>query len=202
MEWCKLYATFATDPKVVGLSDKAFRAYVEGMCYVTLHETDGSRVPWPKRVIRELHEAGLVDDDGAIHGWLNRQRSKADVDAKRDAGRNAARIRWSNADCSPIRSAEANTEEEVEGELDVEKTRSNTASPSPNPFQPTDRQMYFGERLGIDVPAIVKMNKTHGVPAVLSAMEQVHGFPPPDGIGNAYAYVDTVASFKAAGATA
>ena len=68
-----------------------------------------------------------------------------------------------------------------------------------NPNQPTDRQVYFGEALGLSVPAIVKLNKTYGRVAVLSAMEQIHGFPPPDDVVSNYAYVATVASFKVVG---
>lgn len=113
MEWCKLYATFATDPKVIGLSDRAFRAYVEAMCYATLHETDGAYY-WPQaKVLPELQAAGLVDEGGTIHGWLSRQRTRAEVDAKRNAGRNAARIRWGNATPNA----------EVEVEVEVEETR-------------------------------------------------------------------------------
>jgi hypothetical protein len=65
-----------------------------------------------------------------------------------------------------------------------------------NPNQPTDRQMYFGERLGISVPGIVKLNKTYGRERVLSALEEVHGFPPPNALENPYAYVAAVAWSK------
>lgn len=197
MEWCKLYATFATDPKIQPLSDRAFRAYVEAMCYATLHETDGATFASNKGTV-ELEAAGLMDRDASgrlvLHGWLNRQRSKADADAKRNAGRNAARIRWSNA--------EPNTELEVEVEGELEKTRSNTrtASSNNNPLQPTDRQMFFAERLDVTVAQVVKLNREYGTPAVLSAMEQMHGFPPEGAVENVYGYLRTVASFKKAGA--
>lgn len=125
MEWCKLYATFATDPKVITLTDRAYRRYVDAMCYAALHETDG-RAPFPNdRYTRELESAGLVEN-GVIHGWLGRQRSKADVDAKRTAGRNAARIRWRNGK----RNAEPTTEVEVEVERDVETSTTNNLAPA------------------------------------------------------------------------
>jgi hypothetical protein len=68
----------------------------------------------------------------------------------------------------------------------------------PNPNQPTDRQMYFGDRLGLSVPAIVKLNKTKGRANVLAAMETVHGFYQGDEIVNVFGYIAAVAEFKAA----
>lgn len=69
-----------------------------------------------------------------------------------------------------------------------------------NPNQPLERQLYFGEKLGLGIPAIVKLNREHGRPSVLSAMEQVHGFPPEDEIADMFGYIATVADFKAVGA--
>jgi hypothetical protein len=91
MEWCKLYATFATDPKVIGLSDKAFRRYVEALCYSTLHETDGL-VPMPDdRYARELEAARLLDEGHVIHNWPKFNPTKADLEERRAAAR--ARVR-------------------------------------------------------------------------------------------------------------
>lgn len=79
---------------------------------------------------------------------------------------------------------------------------SNTASRSNgnNPNQPTDRQLYFDERFGLGIPAIVKLNRDHGRAAVLSAMEQLYGFPPADPVDDIYGWIATVADFKAVGA--
>ena len=104
---------------MLALSDRAFRRHVEAMCYATLHETDGW-APMPEdRYTRELIAAGLRTEEGHVYGWLKRQRSKADVDAKRNAGRNAARIRWRNGKGN----AEPNAEVEVEREVEEPTTR-------------------------------------------------------------------------------
>lgn len=197
MEWCKLYATFATDPKIADLSDRAFRAYVEAMCYATLHETDGA-IFFRNKGTEELERVGLldVDDDGRrrIHGWLGRQRSKADVDAKRIAGRNAARTRWANAE--PKATPNTEVEVEVEVEREVEQAKTPTAYPS----RPNESQVYFAQRLNLTIPAVQKLNTKYGVEHVTEAMRQVHGSPPEGGVANVYAYVESVASFKKAGA--
>lgn len=98
MEYVKLYVTLSDDPKVIDLSDSAFRAYVVAMCWSGKHETDGKL---PKNLlsadaIEELRTAGLVDDQ-TIHNWAKYQVVHADLDAKRIAGRNAASIRWGKA---------------------------------------------------------------------------------------------------------
>jgi hypothetical protein len=92
MEWCKLYATFATDPKVIGLSDKAFRRYVEGLCYVTQHESDGWIPPPPAKVRAELEEVGLLDEEGTIHNWDKFNPTKISLEKKREAWRERKRM--------------------------------------------------------------------------------------------------------------
>jgi hypothetical protein len=78
----------------------------------------------------------------------------------------------------------------------VTKTKGATKG---NPYQPTDRQMYFGDRLEVSVPQIVKLNRTYGREVVLETMSQLHAFPPAEPVENVYAWLQTVASFKAAG---
>lgn len=91
MEWCHLYATFATDPKVVGLSDKAYRRYVDGLCYSTQHETDGFVPMRDDRVTHELEEAGLLDPGHIIHNWPKFNPTKAELEEKREATRQRVR---------------------------------------------------------------------------------------------------------------
>jgi hypothetical protein len=87
MEWCKLYATFATDPKVIGLTDKAFRRYVEALCYSTLHETDGLAPMPDDRYRRELLDARLLDAEGTIHNYTEFNPSKAELARRRQETR-------------------------------------------------------------------------------------------------------------------
>jgi hypothetical protein len=93
--------------KVIGLSDKAFRAYVGAICYCSRQETDGwitdgtRKIIGTPRVITELVKAGLFEehgDDLYIHDYLKHQRSRAEVDAFRKSrsedGKLGAHLRW------------------------------------------------------------------------------------------------------------
>jgi hypothetical protein len=106
MTWVKIDDTFPDHPRVVGLSDAAFRSHVAGLCYSARYLTDGSipssamRSIGTRKSATELEEAGLwVRSD---HGWLIRDYldynpSRADVEGKREAARERmARVRSSS----------------------------------------------------------------------------------------------------------
>lgn len=84
-------------PKLVGVSDKAFRAYIEAILYSGKHLTDGflderivSRM-WGLEAAEELATNdptnpswSRVDGGWKIYGFCERQNTKADVDAMRE----------------------------------------------------------------------------------------------------------------------
>jgi len=96
MAWIKIDDSFPDHPKVVGLSDKAFRVHISGLCYCGKYLTDG-KVPMKiaarfaeedMAIIAELDEIGLWIPDMAnngfiIHDYLTHQTSKDQVEAKR-----------------------------------------------------------------------------------------------------------------------
>lgn len=93
-------------PKVVALSDKAFRGLVELWCYCSRNLTDG-KVPaavvsrtFPPKTLRELLAAGLIREDGTsfeMHDYLEHQQSAQKVadlrERRREAGRKGGRAR-------------------------------------------------------------------------------------------------------------
>ena len=96
-------------PKVLPLSNAAFRAHVELICWCSRQDgrTNGSvprtvlRKLYRGSVIRELVEAGLLDEDGddcAVHDYLDFNRSGEEVAAFResrgDAGALGNHKRW------------------------------------------------------------------------------------------------------------
>jgi len=106
--WLRLDAGFPEHPKVIGLTDAAFRLHVEALCYARRNLTDG-QVPkgWPPhrlgRSVPALVDAHLwvpdVTGDGwVIHGYLDWQTSRADVEAmsaaRAKAGQRGAQARW------------------------------------------------------------------------------------------------------------
>lgn len=134
MEWCKLFATFATDPKVRKLSDRAFRRYVEAMCDTTLHETDGRIDPAEARPTAELVTAGLWDrdiDGLAIHGWTNRQLTKEQIAAVREKSRERQR-RHREGSHGVSNAAVTPTEVEVEVEKNTVTAIAVTPAPTLN----------------------------------------------------------------------
>lgn len=94
-------------PKVVGLSDAAFRLLVESWCYCSRNRTDGriSDVIWKRRggakARRELVDAGLAEQaDGFVemHDYLEHQRSAEEIrllrETRGDTGTYGNHVRW------------------------------------------------------------------------------------------------------------
>jgi hypothetical protein len=95
--YAKIEHSLYDNPKIVGLSCEAFRAYVEGILYSGKNLTDGflderivSRM-WGAAIAEELTTNDptnpswqRVDGGWLIYGFCERQNSKADVDALRE----------------------------------------------------------------------------------------------------------------------
>lgn len=92
MEYVKLYVSLRDDPKIIGLSDKAFRAYVNALCWCGFHETDGLLAVGaiPPKLLTELRSAGLVDGS-LIHNWPKFQKSHQELELTRSERREAGR---------------------------------------------------------------------------------------------------------------
>lgn len=95
MSWVRIHDGAFDHPKLVGLSDKAFRLWVWGLSYAQQHLTDG-RLPLVaiparlKRASADLTQGGLWDQsDGgyAIHDYLEWNESRAVVQQKRTEAR-------------------------------------------------------------------------------------------------------------------
>ena len=103
----RLDNTMPENPKVVGLSDAAFRLYIEALCWCSRQEEDGI-IPTPAirrlgkpKSITELVTAGLLKgggDEYIVHDYLRHQRSRAEIAAFRQSraerGEIGAHKRW------------------------------------------------------------------------------------------------------------
>lgn len=113
MDYVRLFVSLRDDPKVIGLPDKAFRAYVNALMWCGDRETDGAipRGLEPDKVAAQLVEAGLWHPDPAGDGfrlpWEKYQFTHVQMERKRAGGRKAADARW-NADRNSARSTERN----------------------------------------------------------------------------------------------
>lgn len=95
-------------PKVMPLSDAAFRAHVEAICWSSRNERQNGLVPtavarkkWRPKVIAELVAARLFDEhpDGyEVHDYLDFNRSSDEIaafrEARGDAGTLGNHKRW------------------------------------------------------------------------------------------------------------
>lgn len=81
-------------PKVIPLTDAAFRAHIEATCWSSRNESDGciakavARKKWRPKVLAELVAARLLEDVGdayEVHDYLDFQRSKEEINAYREA---------------------------------------------------------------------------------------------------------------------
>lgn len=102
MSWVRLDDNFPNHPKVIGLSDEAFRVYVSGLCYASHYLTDGllkdavvRRLGW---VIGadELVSVGLwstTKEGWQIASYGEYQSSKSDVEKAKQANRERV-ARW------------------------------------------------------------------------------------------------------------
>jgi hypothetical protein len=90
--WLRLDDRFPTHPKVLGLSDRAFRFHVMAMAWAAGNLTDG-HVPRKygeadARSARELVKAGLWEQNGegwVIHDWLDYNPAAEQVQERRKA---------------------------------------------------------------------------------------------------------------------
>ena len=97
MPWIKLNDNAPQHPKVAALSDRAFRVWIQSLCYCAQFQTDGLLpsaflASVTRRVYDELVDGELWITDGVavtIHDYLKHQTSKAKITAYRE--RNALR---------------------------------------------------------------------------------------------------------------
>jgi hypothetical protein len=114
MAWANLDDKYPKHPKVVALSDSAFRLHTSGICYCAEFKTDGhistevipALVPRFRRAaLTELVEKGLWNLNGTgyqIHDYLQWNRSKKQIETERErihrtrsaAGKKGAAARW------------------------------------------------------------------------------------------------------------
>lgn len=139
MVWVKLDDAFVDHPKVVRLSDAAFRAHVRGLSYCARLLTDGlipADVAPKKPVLRELTDESppgpLWERDGQnyrIHDYLKFQPSREDVMRERAAAQER-KERWKE------RRAEQRAERRGNGVPNGVKNGEGTGPPPPYPPPP------------------------------------------------------------------
>ena len=122
MTWIKLDDTLPNNPKILPLGDKAFRLYIEGLCYANQYLTDGflaqaviNRLD-SGNAYQELLDAGLwiaVEGGAQIHDYCEHQTSRKIVEEKREQVRNRV-TRYREKSNAHVTIPETETETETE----------------------------------------------------------------------------------------
>lgn len=143
MSWLKLDDGFGDHPKVLELSDAAFRLHVRALCWVARQETDGaisvavqrSLGAKPKHVA-ELVKAGLWDSDGEghrAHDYLTYNPSHAKLEAERESTRLRVQ-RFRNGVTPPV--TDPPTKAPKAGSVTALLTREGNPGVTPAPTRP------------------------------------------------------------------
>lgn len=182
MTWIKLDDKSPRHPKIAGLSDRAFRWWICGLCYASEFLTDGELpacflATVPAKIHGELVVAGLWRNDGdrvRIHDYLRHQTSRAAVEFDRTAGRErAARSRSVRAnaertfaDRSPkIRKPDTEVQNTDVQSAEAEAPR--TAAPSVSLLRPLHARRNLRaafEHPRFDVPDWWHLERVKGLP--------------------------------------
>ncbi len=155
--FAKLAHGFANDPKIVGLSDAAFRAYIESLLYSCQHMTDGfldarivTRYGW-EGAAEELTandvEPSWVEVEGGyvIHAFCDWQMTTAAHQKKVEAGRagGLAKAKLQQSASKPLAGArkvleqnasKALLEEDIDKDIDKDLTPLALTAPSFDDF--------------------------------------------------------------------
>lgn len=135
--WFRLNGDFAEHPKVIDLSDRAFRLYISGLCYTARNLTDGflsdravkvvcALCLAQRRHIVELRDAGLwiVNDDGFdVKDYLIYNPSAETMKGLRDQRREAGRK-------GGLESGKTRRANKASGEANASSKREAVASPA------------------------------------------------------------------------
>lgn len=150
MTWVKLDDALSIHHKVIGLSDGAFRTYIESMCLASRSLSDGLiksehvRPLGGSRRFRELAAAGLMDelDGGAfsIHDYLVYNPSRESVLKKQAEARDRmGRVRGNNTRSSDdVRANNARSSLPPDPRI-PEEEQQEQIPPTPQPFEVVER---------------------------------------------------------------
>lgn len=188
----RLFAKFDLDyadhPKIVALSDSAFRAHVEMILYSRKYMTDGHI---PNRVANRLGYESLSEllsndpekpsliktDDGGyyLHGYEDMNETKSDIDErKRRNSRNGARGgRPKNPDKTqsvtesvPQSQTQSGTQKKAETETETETditTKGETLFDKLEAWKPNRKHVEYGKEIGVYVMPEAEKFKAHAI---------------------------------------
>jgi hypothetical protein len=170
LTWIKLDDKAPRHPKISGLSDRAFRWWVRGLCYASEFLTDGL-LPFeftqdiPQKCINELRDRrlwSLGDLGWQIHDYMDHQTARADVQREREKTRDRqakwkAERRKSNGVTAPSQTVTSNASvtghrEQIQ-RTDTDTDRTPGVSYAHRPPRPASPVLEFERQHGKHVTA-------------------------------------------------
>lgn len=186
MSYIYLDDRFAQHPKIVALSNRAFRAHVLAICYCGMNLTDGAlsekalkTLGISKRTVSELVGAQLWENaDGGwrIHDYLDWQDSRDEVLARREKARAAgqARARGAKRDAATGRLTSA-TSGNASAALDRTLGVAGPAPPADDPASPSPTPKEASSHVGHGDRG---KEKTRSLARVSQALMNLAGYTP------------------------
>ncbi|MCT1430586.1 hypothetical protein M3G50_07440 [Brachybacterium muris] len=169
--FARLALDYADHPKVVSLSDPAFRAHVEMILYARRYETDG-RIPkrlaetrWGTDSVSELlgndldapSLLELPTGDYLLHGYADMQETREEIEERRQVnrqnGRKGGRPRKTQSVSEPPTDRGTRKKAETETETEHSPTESEAPThpfPLPESWTPTDAHRALAAERGVD----------------------------------------------------
>lgn len=158
MPWVRIEEKALTHPKIIALSDGAFRLWVAGLAHCQQHLTDGSIPNAIVRTllymtgnrIRELVQVGLWESNNSgyqVHDYLVHNESRAVVLAKREAARSRMRSKRTSLERSHEQSREVRQKFACGVSVEIAKEPLGREG-GPGETQPPDRVRDFIEWYG------------------------------------------------------
>lgn len=172
--FARLALDYADHPKVVSLSDAAFRAHVEMILYARRYETDG-RIPkrlaetrWGTDSVSELlrndpDTPSLVEQpngDYLLYGYADMQETREEIAARRQVnaqnGRKGGRPRKTQAVSEPV--TDSGTRKKAETETETEHSPTESVVPRkrgahqiPDDWEPKPEHRQLAAERGVDL---------------------------------------------------
>jgi hypothetical protein len=184
--WIKVQTTIVDNPKIIGLSDSAFRAFIEMMIYSQQHLSDGfidervARSKWGDQVLDELMtndknnpSVVAVEDGFQLYNYCKYQTTAAKVEEIRERAKKAGKKSAANrakTQLSVEQPVEHNVEHGVEPETEVEEeTEEETESSGakfketrlPSNWMPNKQHLDIAKKLNVDVMREAEMFRLH-----------------------------------------
>ena len=194
MTWVRIDDSMPENPVMAGLSDAAFRAWVESLCYCSRNLTDGyvpGRIAaqrWSPKAVDELVTAGrweALEHGFGVHDYLEFNPTRAHVEETRQKKRRAGRL-------GGVATATARAAQDAD---DTPAVRTDVIELDPDLGILLSRLWARFPAFGPQqFPALQvrALAAKYGIERLVAILRELHGFPP-DRVDSAAGLIEAIA---------